>query len=303
METKRLSVILPIYNGMPYLCDAINSLLNQTFRDFVVYAIDNGSTDGTREYITALNNEKIRYVRLEEKNLVKALNKGFELVDTPLIARMDADDISHPLRFEKQINFLDKNKYIDLVGSNGQYISAHGNKHFDINVPLTHDKIIQTMTRKRNAIIHASIMFNSEIIKLYGNYNIKYFPCEDYEFFMRIGNKIRFSNLADRLYQFRIRNGSILSHNIKESIKLYYYISYRYSSDYNNSTPNNKSIKNFHLSLIDQFDIVSVSIYRKGLHYYLNVNKIIGLLYFLLASLINPERLISAIKRKVMASD
>lgn len=281
---------------MPYLANALSSLFNQSYQDFIVYAIDNGSTDGTDEYIAELKNEKIKYIRLEEKDLVKALNKGLEVSNTPLIARMDADDISHPSRFEKQINFLDDNCEIDLVGSNGQYISALGDKHFDINLPLNHDEIIKTMMKNKNAIIHASVMFRNEIIELYGNYDRKYFPCEDYELFLRMGDKIRFANIPDRLYQFRVRENSIMTHRIKESTKLYYYISYKYSSKYKNNAPKNKLTKIFHFSIFDKLDVLSLSIYRKGLNFYLNVNIVIGIMLFIVASIINPERLFNAIK-------
>ena len=70
MKDISLSVILPIFNGMPYLTEAINSLLNQTYQDFMIFAIDNGSTDGTKDYLLKLNEEKIKYIRLEKKNLV-----------------------------------------------------------------------------------------------------------------------------------------------------------------------------------------------------------------------------------------
>ena len=73
MKDISLTVILPIYNGMPYLKEAIKSLLNQTFQDFIIYAIDNGSTDGTRDFLLELNNDKIKYIWLEESNLVKAV--------------------------------------------------------------------------------------------------------------------------------------------------------------------------------------------------------------------------------------
>lgn len=299
MNQNNLSVILPIYNGMPFLAEAIDSLIHQTYQDFVILAIDNGSTDGTRKYLAEMNNEKINYIRLEEKNLVKALNKGLELADTPLIARMDADDICHPKRFEKQINFLNKNSEIGLVGTNGRYISGAGNKYLNINLPLTHDKIIQTMLKKRNAIIHASIMFRSEITKLYGGYNVKYFPCEDYELFLRIGDRVKFSNIPERLYQFRIREGSIMSNYIGDSIKVYYYITKKYSSKYRTGEIINKLTVNHNLKLFEKFDVISVSIYRKGLDYFLNTNAALGLFFFIIASLINPVRFIGAIRKKI----
>lgn len=298
LEICKLSVILPIYNGMPYLRDSINSLLNQTFHNFVVYAIDNGSTDGTQEYISGLKNPQIIYIRLKEKNFVKALNVGLDLVNTPFVARMDSDDISHPSRFEKQIKFLEKNDKIKLVGSNGQYINTANNRHLDINVPLSHEEIIQSMLKSRNAIIHASIMFRYDIIRLYGKYDTNYFPCEDYELFLRIGDKIKFANIPDRLYQFRITENSILAKSIKESIKLYYHISSKYSPKYNNSIYDINT-KYFQLNIWQELDVISLSIYRKGLNYYLNKNKIIGYYYFLIASFINPSRLFYAIKKKM----
>ena len=162
MKDNSLTVILPIYNGMPYLKEAIKSLLNQTFQDFIIYAIDNGSTDGTRDFLLELNNDKIKYIWLEESNLVKALNMGLELATTPFVARMDADDISFPTRFEKQIEYLDNNKKNDLVGTLGYYMGVDSRRYFKINLPIYHDDIMSAMLNKRYAIIHPSIMFRRE---------------------------------------------------------------------------------------------------------------------------------------------
>jgi len=295
----RLSVILPVYNGMPFLTDAVSSLMNQSYQDFTVYAIDNGSTDGSREYLNSLDSEKIKYVRLKEKNLVKALNNGLELSDTPLIARMDADDISHPHRFEKLVNFLDNNPDVDIVGSNAQYINAAGNKHININLPLEHNKIIRAMRKIKNAVIHASIMFRQEIIDKYGKYDDKYFPCEDYELFLRMSDKIRFANVPDYLYQFRVRSNSIMSDNIKGSIKLYYFITNKYTSKHVEDVRKDESFENYRLNLFEKLDVVSLNIYRKGLNIYLNKNSIIGIMFFIVASLINPVRFFNAIKKRL----
>ncbi len=296
MKSNKLSVILPIYNGMPYLKDAILSLLDQTFQDFIIYAIDNGSTDGTREYIQQLSDEKITYINLQEKNLVNALNTGLEVASSPFIARMDADDIIHPKKFEKQMKYLEENEDIHVIGTLGQYISTDGKKHFNFDLPLSHDEIIETMIKKKNAIIHASIMFRSEIISLYGNYKNEYFPCEDYELFLRIGNKIKFANLPERLYFFRVRKGSIMTTHFKKSIEQYYLVSKLYAHKYSNHYTVIEHPKNFHLSIFEKLDVLSVSMYRKGLYYYLNVSSVIGVFNFIIASLLNPFRLIQALK-------
>ena len=299
MSITILSVILPVYNGMPFLKEAIASLLNQSFQHFIIHVIDNGSDDGTSEYLNQINDIRINYVRLEEKKLVKALNTGLELADTPFIARMDADDLIHPNKFEKQIKYLDKNRDVDLIGTLGQYISMDGNKHFNINLPLIHDNIIDTMLKTRNAIIHPSIMFRSEIIALSGGYDENYSDCEDFELFLRIGNKIKFANLPERLHSMRIREGSIMTDEVKKRIKQYYLVSKLYTYKYNHNNIAIEHPENFHLSVFEKLDVLSMSIYRKGLNYYLNVSLVIGVFNFIIASLLNPFRLIQALKRRM----
>jgi glycosyltransferase involved in cell wall biosynthesis len=288
---------------MPYLVEAIRSLLQQTFQDFVVLAIDNGSTDGTKEYLKGIRNEKIQYVRIEEKSLVKALNTGLDLADTPFIARMDADDISHPARLEKQIVFLNHHREIGLVGCNGRYINAVGNRHFDWNVPLHHEEVIRTMMKSQSAIVHASIMFRHESVKPYGGYDHRYFPCEDYELFLRIGDKIRLANLPDRLYYWRIWERSILSERIKESIRMYHFVANQYAPKYLKKGSFREVPKAGPATFLEKLDIASLTIYRRGLGYYLNVNPVIGVSYFLLAALVNPFRCLHALKRKAKSLD
>jgi len=301
MESATLSVILPIHNGMPYLIEAIGSLLQQTFQDFVVLAIDNGSSDGTKEYLTALRSAKIRYVRLEEKSLVNALNKGLELADTPFIARMDADDISHPSRFEKQIAFLNRNSEVGLVGCNGQYLSAAGGRHYNWDVPLHHDQIIETMMRNQNAMAHPTIMFRDGAVKPYGGYDSRYFPCEDYELFLRIGDRTKLANLPDRLHQWRIRERSVISDSVRESMKMYHFVARQYSAKYHKAGPVRYDRGEDRARLREKLDIASMVIYRKGLGYYLNVNPLLGAAYFLIAALINPRRSFHTVKRKMRA--
>jgi len=299
MASAKLSVILPVFNGMPFLKEAISSLLNQSYQNFIIYIIDNGSDDGTAEYLKQVNSSRINYIKLDEKNLVKALNTGLELVNTPFIARMDADDISQPTRFEKQMKYLKENRNVDLIGTLGQYISIDGNKHFNINLPLTHDDIIGTMLKTRNAIIHPSIMFRSKITALSGGYNENYSDCEDFELFLRIGNKIKFANLSERLHSMRIRDRSIMTDEIKKRIKQYYLVSKLYSYKYSNNHIVIEQPENFHLNVFEKLDVLSVRIYRKGLNYFLNVSLLIGVFYFIIASLINPSRLINAVRRRI----
>lgn len=299
MKDISLSVILPIYNGMPYLKEAINSLLNQTYQDFIIYAIDNGSTDGTRDFLLELNNNKVKYIRLEENNLVEALNIGLEIGTTPFVARMDADDISLPTRFEKQIEFLNNNKKNDLVGTFGYYIGVDSRRNFKINLPINHNDIILAMLKKRYAIIHPSIMFRREILFHDNRYKREYFPCEDFELFLRIGDKVKFANIPERLYSLRIRDESVMQDQLKKSLKIYYTVAKLYAYKYMKEIKTDKDTS-FQISILKKLDISSLIIYRKGLHYYLNKNLLVGLFYFFISSLLNPFRLISALIKRFL---
>ncbi|MCF6298059.1 MAG: glycosyltransferase, partial [Flavobacteriaceae bacterium] len=210
MSNSKITVILPIYNGMPFLKESVESLKQQTFQDFIVLLINNGSTDSTKEFISSINDDRFKYYELEKPNLVKALNFGLQFVDTEFIARMDADDISHPKRFEKQIDFLESNKNIDVVGTQGKYIGCTSNSELNINLPIYHEKIISTMLNNNHSIIHASILFRQSIVKNKHLYDENYFPCEDFELFLRLAKEVIFANLPDRLYFFRVHQYSIL---------------------------------------------------------------------------------------------
>jgi glycosyltransferase involved in cell wall biosynthesis len=297
MSNPTLSVILPIFNGMPFLREAIQSLLNQSFQDFVVIAINNGSNDSTDEYIQSLKNSKIEYHKLEEKNLVKALNMGLENAESPFIARMDADDVIHPLRFENQINFLSSNKDISLIGTRGYYLSKTGRRKIKINCPLNHKDIIQSMLDSKYAIIHPSIMLRKQVFEKYGGYNKEYSDCEDFEYFLRLGDKIKFANLPDHLYSLRIRDGSIMMRDAKKRTIQYHSVSQMYCTNYNVNI-NKQTQKINKSSFMQKLDSLSIAVYRKGLNSYLNVNYFGGIIYFIAASILNPLRLVSSFKKK-----
>ena len=113
-----VTVLMPVYNAEKYLAEAINSILNQTFTNYELLIINDGSTDKSEEIILKYSDKRIRYIK-NDKNirLVATLNKGIELAKGKYIARMDADDISVPTRLEKQITLLENNEDIGVCGS------------------------------------------------------------------------------------------------------------------------------------------------------------------------------------------
>ena len=139
-----ISVVIPIYNAGRYLEQAMQSVLEQTFGDFEVIAVDDGSTDETPQLLAAmaLRDRRVKQLHLERNSgIVKALNEGVRVASGMYIARMDADDISLPERFEQQIAFLSANPDIGLLGVGYWTMNAKGEKQKLISLP-TADVVI-----------------------------------------------------------------------------------------------------------------------------------------------------------------
>ena len=133
----KVSVVMSVYNSEPFIRDAINSILGQTFQDFEFIIINDGSTDGSLQIIQSYGDSRIRITSQENLGLTKSLNKGIGIARGEYIARQDADDISEPSRLEKQVAVLEQNSRAVLVSSNIRYFSEawtsspESNRHID----------------------------------------------------------------------------------------------------------------------------------------------------------------------------
>jgi glycosyltransferase involved in cell wall biosynthesis len=132
-----ISVVMPVYNAAQYLREAIDSILNQTFRDFEFIIINDGSTDRSLEIIQSYNDDRIRLINQKNTGLAKALNNGIAIAKSDFIARMDADDISIPERLTSQFSFLESNVDVVAVGSNAEVIDKEGNHVYCTAQPST----------------------------------------------------------------------------------------------------------------------------------------------------------------------
>lgn len=207
----KISVILSVYNGEKYLKEAVESILNQTFSDFEFIIVNDGSTDDTEKILDEFNDRRI--VRLNnDKNmgLVKSLNKGLAAAQGKFIARMDADDISKPERFEKQIKFLEKNSKIGVLGTAMEQIDAKGKKISVLCPPLNHKLILWKMFFEC-PIFHPTVMMRRDILEKVGGYDISFIHTEDTDLWSRLYKLTRFANLSDVLHIRRLHNKSIIS--------------------------------------------------------------------------------------------
>ncbi|WP_276353609.1 glycosyltransferase [Cohnella caldifontis] len=211
MDNPVVSVIMPVFNGEKFLKEAIDSILSQTFTDFELIIIDDGSTDHSRDIVLAYEDVRIRYERNDQnRRIVYTLNKGLNLARGMYVARMDADDICLPERLEKQVHFLDCNSEIGLVGS---WIEVIGRTTGIVRYPLEHNEIVSHLFFY-NCFAHPSVMFRRELFLannlLYSNQLIE---AEDYELWVRSSKHLRMANLGEPYLRYRMHDeqGTIIN--------------------------------------------------------------------------------------------
>lgn len=207
-----VSVVMPAYNAEKYLSEAIESVLNQTFKDFEFIIIDDGSKDRTWEIIQDYAKKDGRIIPVKnEKNLkiCKTLNKGVILSKGKYIARMDSDDWSYPDRFEKQIDFMENHPNVVVSGGYVEVSDENLATLYLKKYPLLDNEIRKKMFIY-NPFTHPSVIFRSEIIKSEDPvYDHDFYDAEDYDLYFRLGKKGKLANIDDIILKYRVSSGSI----------------------------------------------------------------------------------------------
>src|SRR3989344_535184 len=205
----KVSVVMSVYNGGSYVEEAMNSILGQTFTDFELILIDDGSTDRTPAIIASFSDPRI--VRINHPTnvgLVTALREGVERARGELIARMDADDISLPERFAKQVVFFDTHPEVGVLGTAMRQVNSAGQLLAIISPPTDH-ALIEWSSLFESTVMHPTVMMRRSVVLQAGNYNPDYIHVEDTELWSRMILITRFANLSEPLCIRRWRVGSI----------------------------------------------------------------------------------------------
>jgi hypothetical protein len=207
-----VSVIMPVYNGEKYLREAIESILDQTFTNFEFIIIDDGSTDGSLKIIKYFSGQDTR-VRLiiNKTNLGVAarLNQGIVASRGEYIARMDADDISLPRRFESQLAFLDSHPQVGVLGTAAYIIDQYGKINGSVRFPSNHLLLLWHLCFFENPIIHPSVIMRRNLINQMSVYNLDVSNAEDLNLWCRLSSKTRLANLPDIYFCLRKHEDNI----------------------------------------------------------------------------------------------
>jgi len=206
-----ISVIMSVYNGEDYLPECIESILNQSFRDFEFVIINDGSKDNSLEIIQSYSKADARIVLISRgnKGLIASLNEGIAQAKGKFIARMDADDISVKNRLELQRDFLLKNEKVGVVSTNIQYFNKFNRRDWPFFFE-TH-KEMMSLISFRSPLIHGTVMIRSELLNK-TSYDRLFEHAEDYDLWSRLILKTEFATLKKVLYLHR-------EHDEKVSVK------------------------------------------------------------------------------------
>ena len=205
----KVSVVMPAYNAEKYIGESIKSILNQTFIDFEFIIINDGSRDRTKEIILSYSNDRIVYLENEiNSGIVVTLNKGLEYATGEYIARMDADDIAVAERLEKQIEFMEENKDVGVLGTGicifGEDVQEQA------RVFTTNPEQLKAELIFNSCIAHPTVMMRSNILKNNGlSYDLEYAGAEDYNLWWKIAKVSRIATIPDLLVKYRIHSSQI----------------------------------------------------------------------------------------------
>lgn len=200
-----ISVIMSVYNGAPHIHASVQSILQQNFTDFELLILNDGSTDSSSEILNALasGDSRIRLIERENRGLVASLNELIAAAKSPLLARMDSDDIAMPDRLGLQFAYLKANPQIGILGSNTHDLDENGFlQRADEKYPLS-PQDARLSLRDGPPVCHPSVMMRTDIIRALGGYRAAFRHAEDYDLWLRASLVTDISNLPQRLLLYR----------------------------------------------------------------------------------------------------
>lgn len=208
MPSPRVSVVMAVHNGLPYLQPALDSILSQAFTGYELIVVDDASTDGSAKVLANIRDEHLRLITNERNlGLTKSLNKALEIAHGEYIARMDHDDLSLPLRLSQQVEFLDAYPEIDVLGTWARTLGAEPEQTW--RYPLYDDEIRSELLF-HSVLVHSSVMWRRFTFE---RHDLRYAPeiarAQDYDLWVRAAPHVRFANLDRVLLHYRIHADQI----------------------------------------------------------------------------------------------
>lgn len=208
-KTPAVTVLMPVRNGEKYIREAIDSVLCQSYANFELLIVNDGSIDSTDEIIRSFSDQRIRHITRLPQGISAALNDGLRQAAGAYIARFDADDICLPHRLEKQVAFLDSHPDYVLVGSDAEYIEENGNHLFDFKCAGHSNEEMRKNIAVVCPFIHSAVMYRKDPIMLSGGYTDHAHSFEDHLLWVNVVKLGKCCNLSEQLVKIRFNPSSV----------------------------------------------------------------------------------------------
>jgi glycosyltransferase involved in cell wall biosynthesis len=203
-----VSVVLPVRDGERFVREAVESVLAQTYADLELIVVDDGSADGTPEILRGFHDERLRVLHQEATGLVGALRRGVAEARAPLVARMDADDISEPTRLERQVELLERRPRVGMVATWTAVIDEEGRELRREVLPSAHEDLARRLLL-RNPFQHGSVVVRRDALEAAGGYRDDYGANEDYDLWRRLARSWELACVPAALYRYRVHAGAV----------------------------------------------------------------------------------------------
>jgi glycosyltransferase involved in cell wall biosynthesis len=204
-----ITVLMPAYNVAAYIAEAIQSVLQQSFTNFELLIVNDGSTDDTAEIIKSFGDTRIVLINRNNGGVAEALNTGLEYARAQYIARFDADDICHPKRLEIQYRFMQSNPEYHILGSAADYVDVNGNYVFNYQPPGHNNNELQQIHHTLCPFIHSSVFYKKDEIIAAGGYNPNALGFEDHLLWQSVLKLGRAFNFSQSLIKVRLNPESV----------------------------------------------------------------------------------------------
>lgn len=205
----KISVVMPAYNAEGFIAEAIASVLAQTFTDFELIIVNDGSTDNTATIIQSFDDPRIVVIHQPNQGVAAALNTGLQYAKADYIARFDADDVCYPTRLQKQYAFMQQYQEYNIVGSAVNYMEQDGSYVFTYYPAATTDPEIQSVKHHTCPFIHSSVLYHRKAILQQGGYNTGAHSFEDHLLWMHVLHEGRGYNIQEPLIKVRLNPQSV----------------------------------------------------------------------------------------------
>jgi glycosyltransferase involved in cell wall biosynthesis len=215
-EAPLVSVVIAAFNAAQHLGEALESVFAQTFRDFELVVVDDGSTDGTPDVLARFRSDPRLVVLSHSTNggVAVALTTGCRQAQGRYIARLDADDVAHPDRLARQVAYLEERREVALLGSAAIFTDAAGREFARYTYPATH-KAIRERLETGSAFVHSAVTMRQDAFESVGGYRLS--PSgQDYDLWLRMVERFPAANLTDFLVRFRVHDSQLTASRLRE---------------------------------------------------------------------------------------